>query len=319
VGKYNMGLSQKLKILSVIVCITSLYSCQSGSSNPQNLLTSSNTCPDQPTGTLDSKDVKPISINNQSFKASDTIGFGQNLGYSFDGKAGDKLSWKTSENICIWVFAPSTKLLKGNELTENGKHIIQVSVPTGRTTFTLEMGLGNTVAASTPVVPVTTSPVATTSQPANNPVQPTPTNTVPPVQSNSTGSSLTQDQAVGIVQGWLNSKGQIFGRPFNRQLARQFTTGSLYYDIAEKPNGSIDWLRNNNSYYTYSLSRVDNVWAFDNSGSNPTLKVKITEDRTLYSASGNIDYDKSGRKTANYVYYFSRDNNGWKINDYRDE
>jgi hypothetical protein len=314
-----MGLSQNLKILSVIVCITTLYSCQSGQSNPQSSLTSSTTCPDKPPGTLDPKDVKPISINNQSFKASDTIKFGQNLGYSFDGKTGEKLSWRTNENICIWVFAPSTKLLKGGDLTENGKHTIQVSVPSGTTTFTLEMGLGNTVAASTPVAPAPSSqtpnsPVATPSQPTN-----TPTPTQAPPTNQPTGSSLTQDQATAIVQNWLNAKGRVFGGPFDKQLARQYTTGSLYYDIAEKPNGSIDWLRNNNSYYTYSLSRVDNVWTFNNSANNPTIKVRITEDRTLYGASGNIDYDKSGRKTANYVYYFSKENDGWKINDYRDE
>lgn len=311
-----MGLSQKLKILSVIVCITSLYSCQSGSSNPQNLLTSSTTCPEQPTGTLDSKDVKPISINNQSFKASDTIGFGQNLGYSFDGKAGDKLSWKTSENICIWVFAPSTKLLKGNELNENGKHIIQISVPSGRTTFTLEMGLGNTVAASTPVAPVTTSPVATTSQPTNTPVQAPPTTPPPPVQSNNTGSSLTQDQAAAIVQNWLNAKGRVFAPPFDRQLARQLTTGIRYNQIMQS-GGSIDWLRDNNSYYTYAITRVDNVWAFDNSKSLVEIKLRVTEDLTLRNSNGGIDPERSGRTTANYIYYLAQDNGTWKIHDSR--
>ncbi len=303
-----MGRSQKLKILSVIVCITSLYGCQSGQSNPQNSSTSSNTCPEQPTGNLDKKDVKPISISTQSVKASDTIGFGQNLGYSFDGKAGDKLSWKTSENICIWVFAPSTKLLKGNELTENGKHIIQVSVPIGRTTFTLEMGLGNTVAASTPVVPVTTSPVATTSQPTNTPVQPSPTN------QPTSGSSLNQDQAAAIVQTWLNSKGRVFAPPFDRQLARQLTTGTRYNQIMQS-GGSIDWLRDNNSYYTYAITRVENVWAFDNSKSLVEIKLRVTEDLTLHNSSGGIDAERSGRTTANYIYYLAQDNGTWKIHD----
>ena len=312
-----MGRSQNLKILSVIVCITTLYSCQSGQQNSQLSLKSSTTCPDQPQGTLDPKDVKTISISTQSVKESGTVRLGQNLGYTFDAKTGDKLSWRTSDNICIWVFAPSTKLLKGGELTENGKHTIQVSVPSGTTTFNLEMGLENTVAAAnTPVATpsVSSSPVATTPPQQNN----TPTQS-PPTSQPTSGSSLSQDQAVAIVQNWLNSKGRVFGGPFDKQLARQFTTGSLYYDIAEKPNGSIDWLKNNNSYYTYSLSRVDNVWTFNNSGSNPTIKVRITEDRNLYGASGNIDYDKSGRKTANYIYYFSKENDGWKINDYKDE
>ena len=318
-SKY-VGRSQKLKILSFIVGITTLYGCQSGQSNPQNSSASSNTCPNQPTGTLDTKDVKPISINTQSFKASDTIGFGQNLGYSFDGKAGDKLSWKTSENICIWVFAPSTKLLKGNELTENGKHTIQVSVPTGRTTFTLEMGLGNTVAASTPVAsvttspvttsPVATSPIATTSQPTNNLVQPPPTN------QPTSGSSLNQDQAAAIVQTWLNSKGRVFAPPFDRQLARQLTTGTRYNQIMQS-GGSIDWLKDNNSYYTYAITRVDNVWAFDNSKSLVEIKLRVTEDITLHNSNGGVDAERSGKTTANYIYYLAQDNGTWKIHDSR--
>lgn len=315
-----MGLSQKLKIFLVIACLTTAYGCQAGKSGIANQLqgTSSNTCPDV-AGTLEAKDVKTISISTQSVKETGTLRAGQNIGYSFDAKTGDKLTWRTAENLCVWVFTPSNKPLKSGDLPDSGKYTIQVSVPSGTTTFTLDMGLGNTVAANTPVAPTTATPAP--ASPVTAPQQPTNAPATQPTQVNtpSSGSSLTQDQAVSVVQNWLNAKGQVFGRSFDRRLARQFTTGSLYYDIAEKPNGSIDWLRNNNSYYTYSLSRVDNVWVFDNSGSNPTLKVRITEDRTLYGASGNIDYDKSGRKTANYVYYFSRENDGWKINDYRDE
>ena len=311
-----MGRSQKLKILSVIVCITTLYGCQSGQTNSQLSLKSSTTCPDQPQGTLDPKDVKTVSISTQSVKESGTVRLGQNLAYIFDGKTGEKLSWRTSDNICIWVFAPSTKLLKGGELTENGKHTIQVSVPSGTTTFNLEMGLGNTVAVSTPVAPassspIPSSPVATPSQPNNN----APTQS-PPSNQPTSGSSLTQDQAAAIVQNWLNSKGRVFGGPFDRQLARQFTTGIRYNQIMQS-GGSIDWLKGNNSYYTYAITRVDNVWAFDNSKSLVEIKLRVTEDLTLHNSNGGVDAERSGKTTANYIYYLAQDNGTWKIHDSR--
>ncbi len=305
-----MGRSQNLKILSVIVCITTLYSCQSGQPNSQLSLKSSTTCPDQPQGTLDPKDVKTISISTQSVKESGTVRLGQNLAYTFDAKTGDKLSWRTSDNICIWVFAPSTKLLKGGELTENGKHTIQVSVPSGTTTFNLEIGLGNTVAASTPVAPAPSSSVATPSQPTNTPTQ------SPPTNQPTSGSSLTQDQAAAIVQTWLNSKGRVFAPPFDRQLARQLTTGIRYNQIMQS-GGSIDWLIENKSYYKYAITRVENVWAFDNSKSLVEIKLRVTEDLTLHNSNGGIDPERSGKTTANYIYYLAQDNGMWKIYDSR--
>jgi hypothetical protein len=308
-----MGLSQKLKIFLVMACLTTAYGCQAGKSGIANQLqgTSSNTCPDV-AGTLDPKDVKLISISTQSVKETGTLRAGQNIGYTFDAKTGDKLTWRTAENLCVWVFTPSNKPLKSGDLPDNGKYTIQVSVPSGTTTYTLDMGLGNTVAAAnTPVAPTiaTPAPVA----PVVTPQQPT---TNPPTQTNvaASGSSLTQDQAVAVVQNWLNSKGRVFAAPFDRQLARQYTTGKRNNQILQS-GGSIDWLIENRSYYTYAITRVDNVWAFDNSKSLVEIKLRVTEDLTLHNANGGIDAERSGRTTANYIYYLAQDNGTWKISD----
>jgi len=167
------------------------------------------------------------------------------------------------------------------------------------------------IIASDPQTTVTPTPSISSTATPNPPTF--------PITSALGKSDLSQDQAVAILENWLNSKSRVFAPPYDKQLAKKFTTGSLYYHIAEKTNGSIDWLRNNNSYFKYSLSRIDNVLEFNNLWSNPTLKVRITEDRTLYSANGSIDHPRSGKKTANYTYYFAKEDDGWKISDYRDE
>jgi hypothetical protein len=287
-----MNLTQRLKIISIIICLIASYGCQTGKSNSQSS-GNNNVCPDLPQGTLDSKDVKAISISNQPAKESGTVRVGQNLGYTFDAKVGDKLSWRTNDNVCVWIFTPTNKPLKSGDLPDAGKYLVQVSVASGTTTFTLEMGIGNTVASS---------PIAATSQPTN-----TPTTTA-------SGSSLSQDQATSIVQNWLNAKKKVFAPPFDRQLARQLTTGLRYNQIMQ-PGGSIDWLVANNSYYTYAITRVDNVWAFDNSKSLVEIKLRITEDLTLHNSNGGIDPESSSRTTANYIYYLAQDNGTWKIHD----
>jgi len=306
-----MVLPQRLKVLLVIACLMTGYGCPTGLPNTQISGKGSNTCPDTPQSTLEKKNVKPISISTQFVKESGSVRVGENLGYTFDAKVGDKLSWRTSDNICVWVFTPSNKILKGGELPDNGKYIVQVSVPSGTTTFTLDMGLGNTVAANTPVAPTNATPAPVA--PVVTPQQPT---TNPSTQTNvaASGSSLTQDQAVAVVQNWLNSKGRVFAAPFDRQLARQYTTGKRNNQILQS-GGSIDWLIENRSYYTYAITRVDNVWAFDNSKSLVEIKLRVTEDLTLHNANGGIDSERSGRTTANYIYYLAQDNGTWKISD----
>jgi ARC6-like, IMS domain len=297
------------KNLAVIACLVTGYGCQGGQAITNSLLPgpSSDTCSDMPQGKLDAKDVKKISLGTQPVRESKTIRVGQNLAYNFDAKAGDKLSWRTSENICVWVFAPDTKLLKGSDLPINGNYTVQVSVPKGTTTFTLEMGLGNTLQATNS----STASISSTSQPSSIQTQPTQTTV-----ASASSSSLSQAQATSIVQNWLNSKGRVFGRPFDRQLADQYTTGLRYKQITQ-PGGSIDWLIANNSYYTYAITRVDNVWAFNISRNSAEIKLRVTEDLTLHNSNGGIDPERSGSTTANYIYYLTQDNGIWKIHDSR--
>jgi type II secretory pathway pseudopilin PulG len=130
---------------------------------------------------------------------------------------------------------------------------------------------------------------------------------------NSPQQSLAQDQAVDLVRQWLSAKPRIFGPPFDKNLLGQLTTGNTYRDNL----GSIEWLQGNGYRYSYSASRIDNVWSFVTSNTTPSIKVSIYEDLTLHGPRG-IDRSKSGASKRNFIYYFSRDVDGeWKVSDYR--
>ena len=149
--------------------------------------------------------------------------------------------------------------------------------------------------------------------PNNAPNPSSPSTQAPPPNTSSSG--LTQDQAVRIVKNWLGSKSRIFRPPFDRSLVAKYATGKLYEDV-NKPNGSIDWLRNNNSRYEYGKAEITQVLSFSDSGGQPTLKVRIYEERTLYGSNNTIDPNNSGSSTKDYTYSFALDSGVWKIYDY---
>lgn len=127
---------------------------------------------------------------------------------------------------------------------------------------------------------------------------------------------LTQIEAVELVNRWLQAKREIFGPRFNRSLGAQYLTGEAY----EKNIGSrssIDWLENNNAYYTYQSQNIDSVSEFDSSDNEAIIEVVVTEARTLCrngraSNGNNTTTDKSS------VRYFLRlDQGTWKIANYK--
>ncbi|MEZ2250022.1 ARC6/PARC6 family protein [Microcoleus sp.] len=298
----------KLNNLWLYLMLIIIGGCSAASSNPNsNAGFAGSTCPEKPSSTLDSKDVKAISIaTSGSTKESGQLNGGKSLGYTFEAQSGQKLSYQTKDDICIWIFTQDLTLLSNTDLPKSGKYTIQVAAPKGSTTFNLEMSLGTLQTSASPVSPnPQTTPNNTPNTPSSN------SNS----SNNSNSSGLTQDQASQLIANWLNSKAQIFSPPFDRQLVANYTTGPLYTDIT-KPGGSIDWLKNNSSRYDYRNSRITQVLSFDNSGSQPAMKVEIYEERTLYGPRG-IDSNQSGSSTRNYMYFFVSENGSWKIYDYR--
>jgi hypothetical protein len=138
-------------------------------------------CPNQPTIVLESNNVKPIDFSTQSITQSGMVSSNKSLGYTFEAKSGQKLSYTTNQDICIWIYTPDNQIITSRDLPTTGKYTIQVSVPKGSTTFDLVLNLENVTAASTPISSLsnnvwTTSTAATTSSPS--PTSPVPNNNV---------------------------------------------------------------------------------------------------------------------------------------------
>ena len=124
---------------------------------------------------------------------------------------------------------------------------------------------------------------------------------------------LPEQQARGIVEEWLSVKSQIFAPPFNTELADQVVAaGPLWTDLT-KPNGSIEWLKNNNSYYTYNSIRVNEVIRYLPSPSMPSIVVSVSEDSVMHSPNG----AKPSSSTSNWLYTLKEEGGRWKIWDYR--
>jgi hypothetical protein len=140
-------------------------------------------------------------------------------------------------------------------------------------------------------------------------IQPLPSSPQPAPQQ----SGLSELEARAIVEQWLTVKSQIFAPPFDTDLANEIVaSGPLWADIT-KTGGSIDWLRNNDSYYTYSKIKVNQVVRFLPSTSMPSIVVSVTEDSTLHSPKGN----KATSSNSNWIYTIKEEGGAWKIWDYR--
>ena len=154
-------------------------------------------------------------------------------------------------------------------------------------------------------------------QPQQQPSQPLqPQAPAQPLSSPSSGlatSGLNELQARAIVEEWLSVKPQIFASPFNTELADQVVAqGPLWTDLT-KADGSIDWLKKNDSYYSYSSIRVNDVIRFLPSPSMPSIVVSVSEDSVLHSPRGS----KASSTTGNWIYTLKEEGGRWKIWDYR--
>jgi hypothetical protein len=129
--------------------------------------------------------------------------------------------------------------------------------------------------------------------------------------------SFTQQEAVNLLERWQNAKSQIFAPPFNRELGAELLTGKSYYDNIGNPEGSVAWLQDNASYYTYDLQSIDSVENFAVNEDYATIEVIVTEQRTLYNQYGNIDQNASGFDTRLVRYNLESENGQWKIADYQ--
>lgn len=302
-----------MKKLVLYLTLLIIGGCQALPKVSEQTIQASTGCPEKPKAALTK--AEDIQLNSQTVSKSGQASANNSVGYTFEAQAGQKLSYRTTDDICIWLYTPDNKLLSSGEIPQTGKYILQVSAPKGSTTFNLEMSLG-TLQASQPSVP--SSPAQT---PTPISVTPTFTSSTPtPTSQTSTLSTtevadISQDQALDLVQSWYKAKPQIFGPSFDQSLVEQYTTGKLYQNTL-KPNGSIDWLRSNDSYYTYDNSTINKVISFSNSVSQPSIIVSISEELYLHGPRG-IGWSRSKPYNADFIYFFEKDNGAWKISDYK--
>ena len=291
---------KKLILFSTLLLIGGCQSLPKVSQQTLQASTVPTGCPEKPTNVL----TKPeeIELSSQSVIKSGQASATKSIGYTFVAQAGQKLSYRTQDDICIWTYTPDNQLLNSGEIPQSGKYILQDSAPRGSTTFNLEMSLG-TLEASPP------SNVQTSSSDSPSLSTSIVNSSTPEV------ADFSQDEALKIVENWYQSKSRVFGFPFDKTLVEQYATGKLYEDTL-KPNGSIDWLQNNNSYYTYENSQIKKIISFQNSGERPSLIVSISEELYLHGPKG-VGWSQSKSYQGDFIYFFNKDNGVWKISEYK--
>ncbi|MCL1469125.1 IMS domain-containing protein [Argonema antarcticum] len=134
-------------------------------------------------------------------------------------------------------------------------------------------------------------------------------------QRPSQSQPISQEEAVNLIQRWLQAKRVMLAPPYNRQIAAEITTGEQY-DKTAGPDGSIDWLEKNNAYYRFGVQKIDGVERLVTNGNEATIQVRVTEDRTLYK-DGKIDPNETDFKTRTVVYNLQLLNGTWKIVSYK--
>ncbi|OIP78712.1 MAG: hypothetical protein AUK48_01125 [Oscillatoriales cyanobacterium CG2_30_44_21] len=165
--------------------------------------------------------------------------------------------------------------------------------------------------ASTPT-PAPTVVVTVTSQPTSQPST-QPTDIPNPAPTSPQNVSLTEDEAKQLIINWQNVKPSVFAFPFDRQLAARYTTGSLLQDIV-KPNGSIDWLRQNNSYYKYGFRSVGAPRFISKDDFQAIVEVRLIEQYTMYR-NGRVIESESDYYDKVVRFVLRKEDGSWKISD----
>ncbi|NES68879.1 MAG: DUF4101 domain-containing protein, partial [Okeania sp. SIO2D1] len=120
---------------------------------------------------------------------------------------------------------------------------------------------------------------------------------------------IRQEDVLKVIRDWLEIKGKVFGRPPNRQLLSEYTTGAYYH----RTQGTIDWLSSNRAYYTFEKSSVELVGNFQLSGKRAEIDVRAYESSTLYHIGGVIDPSASFDTQGVYRFTLEFSNGKWKI------
>lgn len=126
-------------LLASAIAVLIFYGVQG---NRENYSQISYQCAAEPGNLGEIQNPQAISLSDRPLTLSGLVTAGQDIGYSFEARSGQKLSYTTrSDNLCIWLHGPDGKTVKDPELSENGQYIIQVATLSGSRTFEIDFKL----------------------------------------------------------------------------------------------------------------------------------------------------------------------------------
>jgi len=128
-----------------------------------------------------------------------------------------------------------------------------------------------------------------------------------------TTSSFSAEDGVALVASWLEAKKTVFAPPYDLDLAANFLTGPAWTAVA-KQDGSVDWLRKNNTYYRYGENQVTLNRVLKSDPNQVVLDITIQEQLNIYK-NGRLRQSKTDRDT--YRFDLRRVGDAWKIYDRR--
>lgn len=188
--------------------------------------------------------------------------------------------------------------------------------------------------ATSPGSPKPTATKPTPAKPAakpNQPTQLTPPRSLPAPQPPATAGkpptavvivpaarpseAFSEQQAIALINRWLQAKAEVFAPPYDQQQVVDLTTGELLASLM-RPNGVLNWLKTNRAYFQYGVQKVDGVERFAVARERATMEINLTEERTLY-LNGVIDPTRTDFSSQRVRFTFVVDNGIWKIADYK--
>lgn len=157
-------MKNRLFILPVSYLFISIAGCQGNVQQNQ----SNTKCPSQSKVALTKNDVEKIVLDSNDNSKTGMAGVNRPIAYSFLGKKGQKFNYKTTNDLCIWLYSPELKLLDNNILPEDGQYFLQASPAEGSGTFELKMSLGGNNGSTESKTSPSSSSNATASTPSTN-------------------------------------------------------------------------------------------------------------------------------------------------------
>jgi ARC6-like, IMS domain len=131
---------------------------------------------------------------------------------------------------------------------------------------------------------------------------------------------ISQDEAIRLIQKWLEAKKTLFSPPFDRNIGAQLTTGKAYKKHVEITNSrvgsTVEWLMKHRSSYVYTLQRIDEIVKFEVNDKDCIIDVRLTEYANRYDSKGKLVKAKSGEDRKIVRYFITKEGENLKISEY---